>query len=81
MTLTPYKNLDELEDVFDEIEGYKRLTVFSSSEEEIKNTVRTLACHRVNVNSFEECAYETILNSVDFLHTNHLLNMQSIIEY
>ena len=81
VTLSSFKNLEQIENLTDFMEGYKRISVFSKSDSDVKKVVESISFNRLNVNGFEDCSIDTLLNSIDMVHTNHLVNMQTIVEY
>lgn len=80
VTLTRFSDIGEVEYVLDRIGTFKRLTVFSEKEDDVKSAIQRLSCNRINVNSFEECSYSNLLNSINQVGIDHLVNMQTILD-
>ena len=79
VTLTSFKNLEEIENLTDFMEGYKRISVFSKSDSDVKKVVESISFNRLNVNGFEDCSIKRELNNMDMFHPMKKFTSQTIL--
>lgn len=75
-----YQNIQDVENLIDLSENYKRVTIFSNDEKEISNLTKKLSCDRININGFEDLSIKSFLNNIEFFGMDHISNIQSIVD-